>query len=66
MKMPPSTIATIVEVEVEGGKEVEVEAEVEVEKKVEVEVECGGVGEVLGGAGRGIKGAPENSSTNSF
>jgi hypothetical protein len=37
MEVPPSTIVTIVEVEVEGGKEVEMEEEVE--GKVEVEVE---------------------------
>jgi hypothetical protein len=37
-ELPPSTIAAIMEVELEGGKEVEVEEEVEVEVEVEVKV----------------------------
>ncbi len=33
MELPPSTIAAILEVELEGGKEVEVEEEVEEERR---------------------------------
>jgi hypothetical protein len=48
-----STIATIVEVEVEGGKEVKEKKELE--ERVEIRQRCGGVG---GGGGGGRQRVP--------